>query len=379
MLNFPLISANVYRSNGKLLLTPVYYANIGGERFAFLGFVTQETSILTHAKNVAGLEFKDPVALAQELVPKLKQKVDHVIVVSHVGIQVDRKIAKSVKGIDVIIGGHTQVPLWAPEFINGTFIVQDWEYGKTLGRLDMFYFDKELVAFEGGLLRYDPKITADKKMSQLVDKVSNKVDQVMNEVIAKTAVDLEGKRSIVRTQETNLGNLVADILLERAQKIKGHAADIMLTNSGGIRTRIAAGDISKKDLFNLMPFPNTLVIVEVSGKDLLAALENGVSRINDEEPAGRFPQVAGMSFAFDKSKPASKRIVWAKVKGEPVRDQQIYKLATSDFLAGGGDGYATLKKPHYDTGLTIYAILEEAIMARRVLNPQVEGRIVQIK
>ncbi len=377
MLKHPVISANVFKADGKELLVPTYYAEIGGKKFAFIGFVAEDTPILTHPDNVKGLTFKNPVEIAKAAVPKLKKEVDHVIVISHVGVEVDREIAKNVPGIDLIVGGHSHTPLKTPEVVNGTYIVQDWEYGKSLGRADLYYLGKELVAFSGGLAEYDEKVQPDADVDKMVKEVVKKIDEVMNVVIAKAEVDLDGDRNFVRKRETNVGNLIADIMLERTKSIKGQEAEIALTNAGGIRTQLKAGDITKKDLYTLLPFPNTLVVIDVTGEELKKALENGVSKV--EEGAGRFPQISGMTFAYNPAKPAGERVVEVKVGGQPLDLKKTYKLATNDFLAAGGDGYESFKKTSFNTGITLYSLVEEAFIQRKVLNPKVEGRIVEVK
>lgn len=377
-LDHPVISANVFKADGKELLVPTFKAEIGGKKFAFLGFVAEDTPILTHPDNVKGLTFKSPVEVAKAVVPELKKEVDHVIVVSHIGINVDREIAENVPGIDLIVGGHSHTPLKTPEVVNGTYIVQDWEYGKSLGRADLYYLGEELVAFSGGLKEYDEAVTPDPEIDKMVKEIVNQIDSVMNVVIAKSEVPLDGDRNLVRKKETNVGNLIADIMVERTQSIPGYEADIALANGGGIRTQLEAGDITKKDLYSLLPFENnTLSVIEVTGEELKAALENGVSDV--ENGAGRFPQISGMSFTYSKSKPAGERVLEVKVKGEPLDLKKTYKLATIDFLAAGGDGYEMFNKPFFNSGLSMYSVVEAALIERKVVNPKVEGRIVEVE
>jgi 5'-nucleotidase / UDP-sugar diphosphatase len=376
MLKFPMINSNTFKADGSNFLEPVHYAEIGGKKFAFLGFVTEETPIVTHPNNVKGLTFKNPVEVAKKLVPELKKKADHVVVVSHVGIEVDREIAKNVPGIDLIVGGHSHTPLKTPEVVNGTYIVQDWEYGKSLGRADLFYLGEELVAFSGGLKEYDENVVADPEVAKLVDVIAKDIDEVMNAVIAKTEVALDGARENVRSKETNLGNLLTDIMLERTKSLPGFEADVAVTNGGGIRDSIAAGDITKKMLLTVFPFPNTLAVVDVKGSDLKLALEGGLSKV--EEKAGRFPQISGMTLVFDAKKPAGERIVELKIGGKDLDPEKTYRVATNDFLAVGGDGYDTFKKSKMlNTGITFYDLMEETLSKMDKINPKVEGRIVQ--
>lgn len=210
----------------------------------------------------------------------------------------------------------------------------------------------------------------------MVQEIVKKIDEVMDVVIAKSEVDLDGDRALVRKKETNVGNLIADIMLERTKSIPGHEADVALTNAGGIRTQLKAGDITKKNLYTLLPFPNTLVVIEVTGEELRQALESGVSKVETGE--GRFPQISGMSFTYNPSKPSGQRVVEVKVGGQPLDLKKTYKVATNDFLATGGDGYESFNKPAFNTGLTFYSIVEEELIKRKTVNPKVEGRIVEV-
>ncbi|WP_261381468.1 bifunctional metallophosphatase/5'-nucleotidase [Paenibacillus cremeus] len=378
MLGYPVINANVFKSDDTNLLTPVYYATVGGQRFSFIGFVTDETPILTHPDNVKGLTFKSPVEVAKKLVPELKKKVDHVVVVSHVGIDVDREIAKQVPGIDFIIGGHSHTPIQTPENVNGTYIVQDWEYGKSLGRADLYYYKNELVNFTGGLAEYDETVADDPQVAEMVKKIVSSIDSALNVVIAHADVPLEGDRTIVRKRESNLGNFITDAMLEKSKTFKGYEADIALTNGGGIRTQINAGDITKKALYDVLPFPNTLVVLEAKGSEIAAAMENGVSQV--ELGAGRFPQISGMSFSYNPSKPAGQRVVEVKVGGNPIDPNKTYKLVTNDFISSGGDGYAMfIDKKAMNSGITLYELVEEAMTTQKNVNPAVDGRIVEVQ
>ncbi|WP_232698820.1 bifunctional metallophosphatase/5'-nucleotidase [Brevibacillus daliensis] len=376
-LKYPVISANVYMADGTHLLAPVYKAEIDGKKYAFLGFVAEDTAILTHPDNVKGLTFKSPVEVAKQMVPELKKEVDHVMVVSHIGIEVDREIAKNVDGIDLIIGGHSHTPLHEPEKVNNTYIVQDWEYGKSLGRADLYYYNDKLVDFSGGLIDYDETVKPDPEVEKLVTDVVNKVDSVMKVVIAKSDVPLDGDREKVRKQETNIGNFIADTMVAKTKTIKGYEADIAIVNSGGIRTQLNAGDITKKDLYTLLPFTNTLSVIDVTGKEVVTALENSVSKV--EEGAGRFAQISGMSFTYDPAKPAGERVVEVKVAGQPIDPAKTYKLATLDFMAAGGDGYEMLKKDYFNTGFSLYDIVEEALLEQKTISPKVDGRITPVK
>ncbi|TCZ78965.1 bifunctional metallophosphatase/5'-nucleotidase [Paenibacillus albiflavus] len=379
MLKYPMINANTFKEDGSNLLEPVHYAEIGGKTFAFLGFVAEETPIVTHPDNVKGLTFQNPVEVAKKLVPELKKKADHVIVVSHVGIDMDREIAKNVPGIDLIVGGHSHTPLKTPEVVNGTYIVQDWEYGKSLGRADLYYLGDKLVAFSGGLKEYDESVVADPEVEKLVNVVASDIDENLKAVVAKTDVALDGARDNVRTKETNLGNLLTDIMLKRSKEMPGYEADVAVTNGGGIRDSIAAGDITKKMLYTVFPFPNTLTVVDVTGSDLKIALEGGLSQL--EKKGGSFPQISGMSFTYDVKKPVGERIIELKIGDKAYDPEKIYRVATHDFLAAGGDGYDTFKnaKKKMTTTINFFDLMVEELGKMDKVAPKVEGRIVEVK
>ncbi|MGZ9585570.1 bifunctional metallophosphatase/5'-nucleotidase [Paenibacillus marinisediminis] len=377
MFKFPVLGANVFDANNKLLLEPYMIKEIEGKKFAFLGLITEETPIVTHPDNVKGLTFKDPVDVAKEWVPMLRSMADEVIIVSHSGLAADREIAKQVEGVDLIIGGHSHTKLTKPELVNGVYIVQDWEYGKSLGRVDMFYHNDELVHFSSGLIEYNKDTVADAETAKRVEELKKNTDGQLNEKIGTASVLLDGERTKIRAEETNLGNLVADAMLERTRTMPGFEADVALTNGGGIRASIQAGDITKRNLYDALPFPNTLAVVEATGKELRAALENGVSKI--EESGGRFPHVSGMSFTFDIKQPAGSRVTNVKVGGQPIDDAKTYRVATNDFIIAGGDGYEMLKKDSaLNTGVTLYEVVEQYIINAKAVSAKLDGRITKL-
>ncbi|TDF92800.1 bifunctional metallophosphatase/5'-nucleotidase [Paenibacillus piri] len=378
MLPYPMLGANAVKEDGTPLLDKTYRFEAGGEKFVVFGLVTPETAILTHPDNVKGITFKDPVETAKAMVAELKGKGEHIILLSHCGVEEDREIAKQVSGIELIIGGHSHTKLTQPEVVNGTYIVQDWEYFKSLGRADLYYLNGELVALTDSLKEYDEKVPEDPEMAKLVKQVSDNIDKELNVTIGHTDVLLEGDRTIVRNRESNLGNFVTDAMLNRTKSIKGYEADLAITNGGGIRTEIKPGDITKKALYDVLPFPNTVVVLEAKGSELEAALENGVSQV--ESGAGRFPQVSGLTFAWNPSKPAGSRVAEVKIGGQPLDENKTYRIATNDFMAVGGDGYDMFKdKKAYNTGITLYELIEETISGQETITPKLEGRITEVK
>ena len=383
LMNFPVISANVIsKETGKTIFDAYAIVKKGGITFGFFGLSTPETAYKTNPKNVKTVVFKNPVEYAAKQVSELKKKnVDYIVALTHLGVDAaseytSDKIAAKVRGIDLIIDGHSHTLMVGGKPVDesiiltehgDTLIVSSGEYIKNIGVV-IISADGEISS---GFIPYSEDIPSDAGIDELVAAISMLSDVTLSEVIGTTAVKLSGEREYSRRQETNLGNLAADAIRAATD------ADVAFTNGGGIRASIEAGDITKKDLVTVFPFGNYVVTKRVTGKALLAAMEHGVKDYPDL--SGGFPQVSGITFQIDASKPAGSRIGGAMVGGKDLDPNSFYLLATNDFLAGGGDDYTMLD----EFGIVNeYASLEEIlitfIQAHPDLAPEVEGRITVI-
>lgn len=326
---FPVLGANVQGLDG---LKPYTIKSIGGVRVAIIGVVTADTPTTTNPPNVSGLKFSPPAAVVSRYIKQLQGKADLVLVLSHIGYPEDRALAGKTPGIDVIIGGHTHTKLETPVVVNHTIIVQAWEHAKTLGVLDLDLKDGKIVKYAGHLEEIKPGSgPADAKVQGIVAKYSTQVDARLDQPVGETEVDLDGEQ--VRCRETNLGNLVTDIMRVTS------GADAALINGGTIRTSLHRGQIKAKDIYAALPFDNYLVAIRMTGRQLREALEHGVSGL--EERAGRFPQVSGLTFSYSRGAPVGSRVREVTVQGQPLDPEKKYAVAVHDFLAAGGDGYRT--------------------------------------
>jgi 5'-nucleotidase/UDP-sugar diphosphatase len=280
--SFPVLGANV---QGLESLKPYTIATVGDMRAVLIGVVTEETPVSTHPRNTAGLSFGPPAEALRKILEEIRGKVDLVVVLSHCGYAADRALAESVDGIDVIVGGHSHTRLLTPTRVHNTWIVQAWEHGKSLGVLDLAVERGRVTGAEGRLEDISPAEGGpDGAVLAIVEKHRQRADAVLEEKIGEASVDLDGVN--VRRRETNLGNLVADIIRKTA------GADAALINGGTIRTGIRKGDIRVKDVYSVLPFDSYPVAIRLTGKQVRDALEHGVSGI--AEGAGRFPQVSGI-------------------------------------------------------------------------------------
>jgi 2',3'-cyclic-nucleotide 2'-phosphodiesterase (5'-nucleotidase family) len=218
-------------------------------------------------------------------------------------------------------------------------------------------------------------VTPDAEVAAVVARYAAEFTREMDVPLATTAVALDSRSATLRTREAALGNLVADAMREAVN------ADAAIMNGGGIRgDRVLApgSAMTRRDVMAALPFANRIVPVEVTGRALKSAIENGLSRLPDA--AGRFPQVSGLVIDADPGKPAGERVISLKIGGVPLEDGKTYTIATNDFLARGGDGYDALRDgrhllPDHDAPLLANEVM---VYLRRLgtVRTQAEDRIV---
>jgi 2',3'-cyclic-nucleotide 2'-phosphodiesterase (5'-nucleotidase family) len=374
--SFPVLAANVTKQNGESLLEPYVIKEVAGKKIGIFGLATAETVFKSHPNNTVGLTFEDNVTIAKQMVEKLSGQVDMIIGLVHLGVEGDFtsiEVAREVDGIDLLVDGHSHTVLKNGQLEGDTLIVQAGEYDKYIGKVNVYFkadgsFDIKASLVDvvtGRVIAADPAIT------ELIAEVEAKFDAETAMVLGKTPVKLDGERADVRTGETNLGNLVTNAMMY----VSG--ADVALTNGGGIRASIAAGDITKKDAITVLPFGNIVVTIDVTGQDILDALEVGVGAY--PEASGGFAHVAGMSYTFDATKEKGSRITSVLVNGKPINPTKTYSLATNDFTASGGDSYTMFAK-YTTTGQ--YMALDEALIKylqdKGLENTEVSGRVIEV-
>ena len=361
--HFPVLGANVVTEGDKKpFAKPFFTKKIKGLYISILGLVTTETPITTHPRNVKGLLFLDPVTTAEKILTKVRRR-SLVIGLTHLGYKMDRKFAESTNRIDVIIGGHSHTKIDKPERVKNTLICQAYEYGEYVGRLDLDIETGRVLRYEGKLIPVTEDIKEDTEIKKIIDKYQAKLDKKLKEVIGITIVPLDGKREDIRNTETNLGNLVADIMRKTAR------ADIALVNAGSIRANIAAGNIAVEDIMKVLPFGGHLVTMKLTGNEILEVLTHFASL---EPGSGGFLQVSGLTIEIEK-----KQIKTLGINGKQLEPEKIYKVATNDFLAAGGDGYNTFKngRDYMDTGLVISDIFTDYVKEQKEINVTTDGRI----
>ncbi|MFA9456509.1 choice-of-anchor I family protein [Halalkalibacter sp. AB-rgal2] len=410
--SFPFVSANINYSREPVFndlfidqigspgkegrVYPAIVKEFNGERVGIFGLTTEDTAFI--ANPGAHIKFEDYLKKAEETVQRLQDEgVNKIIALTHLGYRYDEILAKQVEGIDIVVGGHSHTLLEEPvvflEHTEPTLVVQAKEYGEYLGRLDV-EFDEEgvLQSWNGTLIKVDEqnaegqfKYEEDSIARERLAELQQPIEELKQKVVGQTAVFLDGEREHIRTQETNLGNLIADGMLVKAKESVD--AQIALQNSGGIRASIAEGGITLGDVLTVLPYANTLVTLELTGEEIMEALELSVSSIEDGH--GRFLQVAGLRFYFDRNEPAFQRVFRVEVeteKGyEPIKLDHTYTVATNAFAADGGDGYTMFKQAQDEGRMTelfipdydVFTDYLDQIGTVQAPYDTVEGRIVE--
>ena len=381
---FPVLMSNADVSGEPLLADKLAKSTViekGGEKIGLIGLTPEDTHELASPGD--NVTFSDPVAAVQGEVDLLIAKgVNKIIVLSHSGYGVDQKVAAETTGVDVIVGGHTNTLLSNtneraegpyPTMVGETAIVQAYAYGKFLGELNVTFDDEgNITKAEGEPLIMDAAVTEDQPTVDRIAEAAKPLEEIRNRVVAETAEAIDGERGNCRAQECSMGNLVADAMLDR---VKDQGIDVAIANSGGLRASIDAGEVTMGEVLTVLPFQNTLSTFQVTGAQLIEALENGVSQ--HEEGAGRFPQVAGMSFAFDPKAEAGSRISDVMVAGEPIDLEKTYGAVSNNYVRNGGDGYAMFKDAAnaYDYGPDLADVTAEYLAKDGTYKPYTDGRI----
>lgn len=340
---FDYLCANVVQKDGKSDFKPNMIKEINKVKVGFFGLATPETRFKSSPKNTENVDFLDYIEVGKKQVDELKRQGAEVIVaITHLGIDessIERSdiLAKEVKGIDLIVDGHSHTLLKEGKKVDDTMIVQAGEYLKNIGVVNIDVEDGKVKDIKAGVVMFDQAkdIKPDEKVLAEIQKSADENKPVLEKLVGFTETELVGVRERVRTGETNLGNLITDAMKEST------SADLAITNGGGIRATIKKGDIKMGDILTSFPFTNFVVGLEVKGDIIKQALEHGVDKA--PEAAGKFPHVSGVTFVYDITKPAGERVSDIMINKEALDLEKTYKLATNDFLAIGGDDYQMFK------------------------------------
>ncbi|MCH7904319.1 MAG: 5'-nucleotidase C-terminal domain-containing protein [Armatimonadetes bacterium] len=377
LMNFPMLAANINISRDEHLRGLIGKSTtikVGGQTIGIVGAVTPSL----HAISSPGEDVKmlDILASTQAEIDRLRADgINKIVMVSHVGYSSEVWLAQQLKGIDVIVGGHSHTLLGSmdgssegarpyPTRVTNAegdtaLVVQAYQWGMILGRLNV-EFDKEgrVTSWSGGPIPITEDIPEDPVAKSMIAAFTKPVEELKNRIVGETTVTLDRDGQSVKGSV--MSELVADSQYEATKSMGVVAAFI---NSGGVRTALEPGGISYGDAITVQPFNNTLVVIELTGAEIKASLEHGVG--NGAGGHGGFlTPSTGTSYTVDHSQPLGQRISRIIIGGEALDLNKSYKVAINNFTVGGGDAHEVLKNAkgqRFDTGLLDIDALVEYI------------------
>ncbi len=369
---FPFLATNVVvTATGKLpsYLKPYIVKDVGIAKVGILGITNPDSNTIVKATSVAGLKFGVPASGIQPFLSELQKQADIIVVVAHIGSADAAKLARDVPGIDVIVAGHDHMPVQTARVEGKTTIVDAGAYTQYLGRLEIVvdpatHKMKDAVrAGELVAVAASSKLTPDPEIAALVEARRAEADKYTSRVVGTIKNDLDNPRD-----ECGLGNMITDGILEYGQK-QGWKTDVAFYNAAGVRAPLKAGPVNYGQLYQVLPFENTIVSVDLTGDQLKEVLEDASGR------AGRL-QIGGGKWVYRFTNPAGQRVLEATIAGQPLDPKRLYHVATIDYLLLGGDGHTWFGK---GTNVIYGDIEVDAVAAYMTahspLDPKVEGRI----
>jgi 5'-nucleotidase len=376
---FKWIAANVVnRNTGQPFGGAEAYVirEFNGVKIGIFGLVLPDTK--NTSRPGPDVEFLNPCDTARKIVSEIhSQGAKVVVALTHLSMGEDKEVARCAD-VDVIVGGHEHTLLESAA--GGAPIFKMTADARELGRIDLNIYQKDgtLESIDWEVMKVGPDTEPDPLFAVVTKKYSALLKE-LDLAVGRTRVALNAVSKAGRTEETNVGNLVTDSFR------RALGADVAIMNGGSIRAdaMIPAGVLTRGDVLSILPFKNKVLKIQVTGEVLRTALEHGVARSAEDPEPGRFPQISGLRFSFDTSRPPGSRIVDLTVNGQPLDLNRKYTLATTNFLAiDGGDGYTMFK----DAPLLVTAdrapldseALTRFIRSRRAIAPKTEGRIVRL-
>lgn len=365
---FPVLSANIFEQGGRPFDGARPYVIVGRKNVsvAVIGLTTPETALTSRPGNLAGLDVAPPAEVLPGVIEEVRARgAVLVIVLSHLGLDADIELAREVRGIDVIVGGHSHTAVTDPVNVSGTVIVQAGSYGVYLGVLDILFdpAEKKILEYtaknELELVSAGPDAPFDAQAAAIVEKYESQVKSEFSKTIGSASRDLTRRPDA----ESNLGDLITDAM--RASS----GAQIAFYNGGGLRADILKGPVTLEMVYTVLPFDNTLVSMDLTGEQIAQVLEHSGR-------SEKIMQVSGLRVVYDRSKPAGSQVVSVEAAGKPLASEESYRIVCNDFLAAGGDGYTAFTQGrNVAFGPLVRDVAAEYISRHSPADASVEGRI----
>ena len=376
---FPIFAANLRTRDGKSIsgFKDAEIRDFGGLKLGIVGLTADDTPAKSRPGDSLAFEplFDTAVSQAKTL---RSAGADIVVAVVHAARPIDMRLFES-GAFDFVLSGDDHD---LAVFYDGkTVLAESREEAEFVTAIDVKADvterdgKREVNWFPNFRIIDTATVTPDPETQAKVDVYNADLDKELNIVIGKTTEPMDSRKAIVRSQEAAIGNLFADALREAVK------ADAAIINGGGIRGNHqypAGSDLTRRNILTEFPFDNRTVKLKISGADILATLEHGVSEA--ESQSGRFPQVSGITFTADITRPKGQRVSDVKIGGQSLDPGATYTLATNSYMFAGGDGYTSLANARPMLGVRDAKLISNDVMAyitaKKTVSPKVKGRIV---
>lgn len=348
---FPVIAANLFDADGELFTKPYVVRTVGGLKVGILGLAYENTPLTTAKKNIEGLQFRDALESARESIASIKADgAELIVALAHGGLGAEKKWAKALPELDVIIGGHSHNRTGDGLTEGKTLLAQAGAHGADLGRLDLVISNGKIVRHRSELILLDnSRIPPDPTIARRMQEILEPYRTEQNRVIARAtnpiirAQTMAGHQPRKRSHESPADSLFADILREQT------GSDAALLPGVGYGVAIPKGDITFGMLKNLIPHDSKVVTLRLTGAQIRSIVEQALVNTFTEDPkkkVGGMIQVSGVSFVFQKGigDHDSARLLHLDVGGKPIDSSRTYKVATNSMLAQGGHNYSVFQQ-----------------------------------
>jgi len=363
---FPTVSANVVNDKGEYPVNNKPYVVIekNGLKIGVIGVMSQGLYGLVNQTMLVGIKVLSPVETTQKYIDELLPKTDLIVALSHEGVEDDSVLAMKVHGLNVIVGGHSHTRLKKPKFVNGVIIVQTGSYCENLGVLDLTVENKKVTQYNGQLIQlwYNgsrPKTA----LSLFIDSVQHGIEKDYSQVLGTL------KEDWIRddNNESGIGDFLAD-----AQREAAHA-DVGFMNDAGIRKNVSAGPVTKRDVFEVLPFRNILTTFQLTGAEMKAIVLNYIERHLKI-------QTSGIRCEWKQTPDGKTEIVKLEINGKPFDESGTYIGAASDYFVGEARHYLGIEiaKPVY-LQETVFEAIEKKVQDEKIIDSKVENRFKEDK
>ncbi len=380
---FPYLSANVfYSKTGEPVFSTMIVVNLGEMRIGIFGITPEDTPYISTCGKNPELFFAKPEKVIPDILKKLEEKSDFIIALIHTDHEEAIRLAQLFPKIDIILGGHTHLPMLAPLQIGKTLVSQAGCYGMMVGRFDLAFEDRKLKdwkyqmiginltkpVLDGdlkiGCLPFEKQFAPDPEVVEFLKPYLSQTEELLSKPIGNASENIERNPNSNNPYSSSMGNFICDTIRKETN------VDIALQNVGGMRSDILKGKITPRDVLQVLPFANTIFIYDLTGKEVRQIFEHMCS--GHIGPKGML-EASGLEVQIQENKLTS-----ITIEGKPLEEGKIYRVAINSFIAKGGDGYDIFTKfsSFVDSGLLISNIVQKYIQSHSPISPNKEKRVV---